>query len=123
MSRLDPHPAADAGPPGEIGEAKILLPPRITRDSVVHVRALLSHPMYTGLGRDKEGKVIPAHYVSDVVVTYGGDEIARFEWTSGISRDPFIAFPVKASREAPLKITWKDNSGGVYEQSADIKFS
>ena len=107
----------------KIGEAKILLPPSVSRDSVIYVRALLSHPMHTGLFRDAEGNPIPAHFVKDVVVTYGGEEIARFEWTSGVSRDPFVTFPLKATREAPLKITWKDNKGGVFHETAEIKFT
>jgi sulfur-oxidizing protein SoxZ len=106
-----------------IGDPKILLPQQIVRDKVINVRAQLSHPMYTGLSNDAQGHPIPAYFVSDVVVHYGNEEIAHFTWTSGISRDPYVAFPVKATREAPLTITWKDNKGGVYRQSADIKFS
>ena len=107
----------------EIGEAKILLPAQIRRDSVIHVRALLSHPMLTGLSRDAQGNPIPAYFVNEVIVAYGDEQIAHFEWTSGISKDPFVAFPLRATREAPLTITWKDNKGGVYKQSADIRFS
>jgi sulfur-oxidizing protein SoxZ len=107
----------------EIGEAKILLPAQIRRDSVIHVRALLSHPMLTGLSRDAQGNPIPAYFVNEVIVAYGDQQIAHFEWTSGISKDPFVAFPLRATREAPLTITWKDNKGGVYTQSADIRFS
>ena len=106
-----------------IGQAKILLPAQIRRDSVIHVRALISHPMLTGLSRDAQGNPIPAYFVNEVVITYGDEQLAQFEWTSGISKDPFVAFPLRASREAPLTITWKDNKGGVYSQSADIKFS
>ena len=106
-----------------IGEAKILLPTQIRRDSVIHVRALLSHPMLTGLSRDAQGNPIPAYFVNEVVITYGEEQVAHFEWTSGISKDPFVAFPLRATREAPLTITWKDNKGGVYTQSADVKFS
>jgi sulfur-oxidizing protein SoxZ len=107
----------------DIGEAKILLPPQIRRDSVIHVRALLSHPMLTGLSRDAQGNPIPAYFVNEVIIAYGDEQVAHFEWTSGISKDPFVAFPLRATREAPLTITWKDNKGGVYKQSADIKFS
>ena len=106
-----------------IGQGRILLPPRIVKDAVINVRALLSHPMFTGLGRDAEGHPIPAYFVNDVEVTYGGERIAHFQWTSGISKDPFVAFNLRATREAPLTVTWKDNKGGVYTQSADVRFS
>lgn len=110
------------GPPPGVGEAKILLPARVERDAVIDVRALLAHPMDTGFFRDKDGNPVPPYFVTEVTVTYGGEPVARFEWTSGISRDPFVRFPLRASREAPIQIVWKDNHGGVYQQTAGVKF-
>jgi sulfur-oxidizing protein SoxZ len=109
--------------PSAVGEAKILLPLSVARDAVIDVRALLVHPMDTGFFRDADGNPIPAYFVNAVTVSYGGAEVARFEWTSGISRDPFVRFPLRASREAPVQVTWKDNKGGVYQQSVDVKFA
>ena len=114
-------PAADRS--REIGDARILLPERIERDALIYVRTLISHPMHTGLFRTPAGEPIAAHFVTDVRVAYGGEEVARFAWTSGISADPYVAFPLKASREAPLEITWKDNRGGVYRRTAQVRFA
>ena len=113
---------ADGAGPADIGDGRILLPEQIARDAIIHVRALLSHPMNTGLFRTAQGEPIPSYYVKSVVVTYGGEEVATFEWTSGVSRDPYVAFPLRATREAPLTITWTDNRGGVFKQSADVRF-
>ncbi|MBA2565471.1 MAG: thiosulfate oxidation carrier complex protein SoxZ [Gemmatimonadetes bacterium] len=115
------RPAVDL--PDEIGRARIVLPEKIARDSIVYVRTLVSHPMHTGLFNTPEGAPIAAHWIEDVVVTYGDEEVARFAWTSGISRDPFVTFPLKATREAPLRITWKDNLGATYRQTANLRFS
>ncbi|HEX6537449.1 MAG TPA: thiosulfate oxidation carrier complex protein SoxZ [Gemmatimonadaceae bacterium] len=106
-----------------IGDPRIMLPEKIGKDAVISVRALITHPMYTGLSRDAQGRPIPAHFIDRVVVQYGGEEVARFEWTSGISRDPFVAFPLRATREAPLTITWHDNAGATFRQSVDVRFS
>ena len=106
-----------------IGEARIRVPDRITRGEVITVNAIISHPMDTGFFRTAEGQPIPAYFIRDVVVTYGEEEVARFEWTSGISRDPVISFPLRADREAPLTIVWTDNKGGVYKQTAPITFA
>lgn len=106
-----------------IGDARIRLPDRIAKGDVITVNSIVSHPMDTGFFRTREGDPIPAYFVNDVVITYGGDEVARFEWTSGISRDPVVSFTLRADREAPLAMTWKDNKGGVYSQSADIAFT
>jgi sulfur-oxidizing protein SoxZ len=106
-----------------IGDARIRLPDRIAKGDVITVNSIVSHPMDTGFFRTRDGDPIPAYFVNEVVITYGGDEVARFEWTSGISRDPVVSFTLRADREAPLAMTWKDNKGGVYSQSADIAFT
>jgi sulfur-oxidizing protein SoxZ len=108
---------------GEIGEARIRLPEQIRMGDVITVHAIVSHPMDTGFFRTREGDPIPAYFIRDVVVTYGDVEVARFAWTSGISRDPMVTFSLRADREAPLTMVWTDNKGGVYRQSANVAFA
>jgi sulfur-oxidizing protein SoxZ len=105
------------------GEARIRVPDRIAKGDVITVNAIVSHPMDTGFFRTKDGDPIPAYFINEVIVDYGGDEIARFEWTSGISRDPVVSFTLRTDREAPLTMSWKDNKGGVYTQSVNIAFT
>jgi len=109
-------------PPLDLGAARILVPTSIRRGDVIDVRALVEHPMATGLFRDAQGNPIPAHFINDVSVMYGDREAAHFVWTSGVSRDPFVEFSLRADREAELRFIWKDNRDGVYQQSVDIKF-
>jgi sulfur-oxidizing protein SoxZ len=106
-----------------IGEARIRVPDRVVKGDSIVVNAIISHPMDTGFFRDADGQPIPAYFIKGVVVTYGDLEVARFMWTSGISRDPIVSFTLKADREAPVTMTWTDNKGGVFRQSADIKFA
>lgn len=106
-----------------IGEARIRVPDRVTKGAEIMVNAIIAHPMDTGFFRDANGQPIPAYFIKDVVVSYGDQQIARFTWTSGISRDPIVSFTLKADREAPLTMVWTDNHGGVFKQSADIKFA
>ena len=106
-----------------IGEARIRVPDRVTKGDLIVVNAIISHPMDTGFFRDADGKPIPAYFIKDVVVTYGDQEVARFMWTSGISRDPIVSFTLRADREASLTMTWTDNKGDVFKQSAHITFT
>jgi sulfur-oxidizing protein SoxZ len=106
-----------------IGEARIKVPDRITRGEVIVVNSIISHPMDTGFFRNADGDAIPAYFIKEVVVTYGEQEVARFEWTSGISRDPVVSFTVKADTEAPLTMVWTDNKGAAFKQSVGIRFA
>ena len=107
----------------QIGEARIKVPDRITRGEVILVNSIISHPMDTGLFRNAEGDPIPAYFIKEVVVTYGEQEVARFEWTSGVSRDPVVSFTLKADKEAPLTMVWTDNKGAAFKQSVGISFA
>jgi sulfur-oxidizing protein SoxZ len=107
----------------EIGKAKIVIPDRIAKGDVIRVQAIIQHPMDTGFFRDANANIIPAYFINDVTVAYGDAEVAHFEWTSGVSRDPMVAFLLTADREAPLTMTWKDNKGGVYQSSVKISFA
>ena len=106
-----------------IGEARIKVPGRISRGQVIVVNSIISHPMDTGFFRNVDGDPIPAYFIKEVVVTYGEQEVARFEWTSGISRDPVVSFTVKADKEAPLTMVWTDNKGAAFKQSVGINFA
>jgi sulfur-oxidizing protein SoxZ len=106
-----------------IGEARIKVPERIRRGDLVTVNSIVSHPMDTGFFRDAAGDPIPAYFIKHVVVTYGGEEVARFEWTSGISRDPVVSFTLRADKEAPLTMVWTDNKGATFKQSVNISFA
>ena len=107
----------------EVGEARIRVPERIRRGDVITVNAIISHPMDTGFFRTAEGQPIPAYFIKDVVVTYGSREVARFEWTSGISRNPVVSFTLRTDREGPLTMVWTDNHGAVFKQSVNISFA
>jgi sulfur-oxidizing protein SoxZ len=109
--------------PHTTGEARIRVPDRIAKGDIITVNAIVSHPMDTGFFRTKDGDPIPAYFIDEVVVQYGDEQVARFEWTSGISRDPLVSFDLRADREAPLTMTWKDNKGGVFRQSVNITFT
>jgi sulfur-oxidizing protein SoxZ len=106
-----------------VGEARIRVPDRISRGEIITINSIISHPMDTGFFRTAEGQPIPAYFIKDVVITYGNEQVARFTWTSGISRDPVISFTLRADKEASLTMVWSDNKGGVYRQSARITFS
>ena len=106
-----------------IGDARIRVPDRISRGDLITVNAIISHPMDTGFFRTSQGQPIPAFFIKDVLVTYGGAQVARFQWTSGVSKDPIVSFTLRADKEAPLALAWTDTKGSVYRQSVNVAFA
>ncbi|MCU0620386.1 MAG: thiosulfate oxidation carrier complex protein SoxZ [Gemmatimonadales bacterium] len=108
---------------GDVGDARIRVPQRIQQGQQITVHAIVQHPMDTGFFRTADGQPIPAWFVKEVVVTYAGRQVARFTWTSGVSRDPVVSFGLVADREGPLTIRWTDTRGAAFEQSVPIAFA
>lgn len=79
---------------------------------VADVRILMLHPMETGMRVDEGGKLVPAHHITDVVVTLAERTVFSARLSIAVSRDPLIAFRVAgASAGQRLRVVWKDNHG------------
>ena len=87
---------------------------------IIQVDAILEHPMITGYAKDKDGKPIPAHHLTDIVVSFDGKTIMNMEMTGSVSVNPFISFNLKVTKNAQLKISAKDNKGETQEGAKEI---
>ena len=82
------------------------------KDGAIWLRALITHPMETGLRKDKEtGMAIPAHYISDVVVESNSETVFSADWSTSVSQNPFLLIKFYGSAGDTVKLTWKDNMG------------
>ncbi|MGF1546987.1 MAG: thiosulfate oxidation carrier complex protein SoxZ [Thiotrichales bacterium] len=90
---------------------------------VTTVKTLITHPMETGLRKDKAtGEVIPAHFIQEVVAEHKGNQVFTAHWSGSISTNPYLSFRFKgAAKGDSLKVSWTDNKGGT--DSADVQVS
>ena len=79
------------------------------KGGLVQVKALISHPMDTGLLRKKNGDKIPAHYISEVMIEANGELVMMANWTGSISKNPFISLDYAGAKGDKVKLSWKDN--------------
>ena len=93
------------------------------KEGKIHLRALIKHPMETGLRKDKKtGKVIPAHYIQEVNCTHNGKDVLVAEWGPAISKNPYLSFSFKGGKAGDtVSISWVDNTGGKDSAEAKIK--
>jgi sulfur-oxidizing protein SoxZ len=83
------------------------------KNGVLDVKSIITHPMETGLRKDKTtGETIPAHYIQEVVAEIGGERVMTAYWSGAVSKNPFIRFQVKLL-PGPFKLTWTDNTGAT----------
>jgi len=93
------------------------------KGDTVTVKALIKHPMETGLRKDKKtGKVIPAHFIQEVNCQHNGKNVLVAEWGPAVSKNPYLAFSFKGGKAGDsVKISWVDNTGGKDAAEATIK--
>ena len=90
---------------------------------VTTVKALIKHPMDTGLMKDKKtGKVIPAHFIQEVSCEHGGNKVMTAMWGAAISKNPYLSFKFAGAKAGDtIKLSWVDNKGE--SDSAETKIS
>jgi sulfur-oxidizing protein SoxZ len=83
-----------------------------TTDGVTEVKALMSHPMETGLRKGPDGALVPAHYIDDVSVAHNGKVVLAATWGPAVSQNPFLSFKFQGGAPGDkITVSWRDNTG------------
>ncbi|MCE5393933.1 MAG: thiosulfate oxidation carrier complex protein SoxZ [Acidithiobacillus sp.] len=106
-----------------LGNPMIRMPSSAKKGDIVEVRSLIMNPMTTGLTKDKAGKVIPAHFIQTVTVTFNQKPLLDVDWSTAVSANPYLAFKMRAEESGTLEMTWKDNTNGTWSATAKITVS
>ena len=92
------------------------------KKDVVTVKALMNHPMETGLRKIKEtGKLVPAHHITEITVSANGKEVFSANWSGGVSKNPYLALKYAGAKGDEVSLSWKDNKGGSETVSSKVK--
>lgn len=92
-----------------------------TKGELVEVKLIAKHPMETGLAKDKEGKLIPAHYIEQVVAMVGGEEVFNSDFGPAVSKNPYLKFYYQGAAGDKLALRWVDNLGKEASAEAEVK--
>jgi len=88
---------------------------------VADIRVLISHPMENGNRKDSDGKVVPAHFITQMSVEVDGKAVIQGQTGTAISRNPVFGFKVKGAKAGDkVVIKWQDNKGESRTDEAAI---
>jgi len=92
------------------------------KKGIVTVKALISHPMETGLRKNKKtGKLIPAHHIQEVTAKSGDKTVMSAVWGGAISKNPYLSFKFSGSKGDSVTLSWVDNKGNSDSKTAKVK--
>ncbi|RQW79517.1 MAG: quinoprotein dehydrogenase-associated SoxYZ-like carrier, partial [Methylococcus sp.] len=85
------------------------------------VQLLVSHPNITGMQMDQISRMVqPAHYVTEVNVSFDGKPVLGAKTDIAISADPNFRFYFVPDKAGELKADIKDNLGNHYSASQAV---
>jgi sulfur-oxidizing protein SoxZ len=87
------------------------------------VKALITHPMETGLRKDKKtGQMVPAHFIQAVTGKHNGKDVLVAEWGPAVSKNPYLSFMFAGAKAGDsVDLTWTDNLGGTESESTKVR--
>jgi sulfur-oxidizing protein SoxZ len=82
------------------------------QNGVADVTILMPHPMETGLRQDESGRVLPAHFITNVSVTVGERSVFSARMSFAVARDPLLKFRFAGAASGQrLRVAWTDSLG------------
>jgi len=88
------------------------------KDGMTDVHVLMPHPMETGLRKDDAGRLIPAHFITDVQINCGGRSVLAATFGRAVSADPLLHFRFRGGQPGQsISVVWTDTEG---EQRSDV---
>lgn len=87
------------------------------------VKALITHPMETGLRKNKKtGEKIPAHFIQEVTCKHNGNNAMTAHWSAAVSKNPYVSFVIDGGAAGDtIELSWTDNKGGKDSATTQVK--
>ena len=93
-----------------------------SKGGVAEVKALIKHPMESGVRMNKKtGKPYPAKFIDSVEVTVNGVKAVDAQWSGAVSANPYVAVKVKAESGDEVAIALTDNTGDKGSKKLKLK--
>lgn len=100
---------------------RVKVPRKAAVGDVITIKTLISHPMETGLRKDKQGELIPRKIINKFVATFEGEEIITIDIDPAVSANPYFQFDMTVPGPGTIRFEWSDDDGSVYDIEKKIK--
>lgn len=92
---------------------RVQVPAAAAKGEIFLVKALITHPMETGLRKDDQGKVIPRKIINRFICRYDDVVVFSVDLHESVAANPYIEFYLRATDSGPLEFIWEEDGGGV----------
>lgn len=110
--------AADGDQPMHV---RVRAPNELALGESGDVRAMIIHPMETGLRKDETGQVVPMRIIRQFRVNLDGDTILDVRLHRAIAANPYFQFPLAPQRSGTLQLAWEEDTGRAVSESLEVR--
>lgn len=100
---------------------RVKVPRKAAAGDTITIKTLISHPMETGLRKDKKGELIPRKIINKFSATFEGEEIITVDIDPAVSANPYFQFDMTVPGPGTIRFEWTDDDGTVYDIEKKIK--
>ena len=101
--------------------AKQLKNKALKNKNLVQIKAIITHPMHTGRGKDETGQLIPAHFIQHITITHLNQPAVTMQLGTGISKNPYLTFHLAGVKLGDaIVVAWQDNLGNSGEAGTRV---
>lgn len=92
-------------------EPRVMLQRLAKPGEVFPVKALIAHPMETGLRRDESGAIIPRRIINAFTCRCAGVVVFSADFHEAVAANPYVEFFLEATESGMLDFTWTEDGG------------
>ena len=92
---------------------RVQVPEAVANGEIFKIRALISHPMETGLRRNAEGRAIPRKIINKFMCRYNDIVVFSADLHEAVAANPYIEFHLRATESGRLEFIWEEDGGSV----------
>lgn len=102
---------------------RVRVPKTASKDEVITIKTLISHPMESGQRKDKDGNIVPRSIINRFTAEFNGQLVIDTTLEPAISTNPYLEFDARVPETGEFKFTWYDDDGSVYEDAHKVEVS
>ncbi len=101
---------------------RVKVPKKASAGEAVTIKTLISHPMESGLRKDKKtGELIPRKIINRFEADFNGQNVIAVDLLPAVSSNPYFQFEATVPESGEFHFKWTDDDGSVYETKKKIK--
>ena len=101
---------------------RVKVPKKASAGDAVTIKTLISHPMESGLRKDKKtGELIPRKIINRFEADFNGQNVVAVDLMPAVSSNPYFQFDAIVNESGEFHFKWTDDDGSVYETKKKIK--